>query len=311
MSNPTTILFNIQGGAGKNILATAVVESVKAAYPNADIIVCTAWGAIWHNNPHILKTLDTTKESDLYAKYIHKHSTLLMFMDPYNDTKFLYRKEHCIETWCRLCAVSCTTLTPRLYFTEDETQAVRKKFFDDFPETERAKPLFFIQSSGGAANQPYPISWARDLPQHTAQGVVDAMNARGYRTFHLRRSDQLPLKDTFWLNLTLREALCALQFSDKRLFVDSVAAHGAAALGLPSTVTWVVNSPKVFGYDIHTNCEVLDTDTTATEFRHSPEAYLDAYNILGVWSEHPFADDKQFDTNTLVEYILANEKRSE
>ena len=43
--------------------------------------------------------------------------------------------------------------------------------------------------------------------------------------------------------------------SDKRVLIDSSLQHAAAALNKKSIVLWVGTSPKVFGYDIHTNIE--------------------------------------------------------
>ena len=42
-------------------------------------------------------------------------------------------------------------------------------------------------------------------------------------------------------------------FSKKRLLIDSYLQHAAASLNLPSVVLWACNSPRVFGYKIHTN----------------------------------------------------------
>jgi hypothetical protein len=43
--------------------------------------------------------------------------------------------------------------------------------------------------------------------------------------------------------------------SEKRVLIDSSLQHAAAALNKKSTVLWVGTSPKVFGYNLHTNIE--------------------------------------------------------
>lgn len=299
-----TIIFNISGGAGKNIAATAVIESIKAKYPKSDIIITTPWIDAWINNPNVSKIIDISKDTGFFENYIYKKDVTLFFFDPYNDEDFLYRREHVIETWCELCGVPCITKQPKLYFTSEENISVLKKISDTAQtDIEKKKPLFFIQPSGGATNQPYPISWARDLPLKTAEEVVDKMNNLGYRTIHIRRKDQIALPNTTWIEFTIREAMCAIQFSAKRLFVDSLAAHVAGALALPTVVVWVTNSPKVFGYEIHTHIEAFEKNPEKIEFRHSPDAYLDTYNIAGIWSEHPFSDDMIFDSNDIVKKL--------
>lgn len=290
------IILSIAGGLGKNIAATAVVSSIKKMYPDRAIIVATPWEIAWEQNPQVDKIINLEKTPFFYRDYVKNTDSIVFRLDPYHTDDFLHKRKHLIEIWCDLCGVPYDGSMPLLYFTEAENEKVKKVMYPN-PKDER--PLFFIQPSGGASNQPYPISWARDLPFATAQEVVDEMNKKGYRTIHIRRENQLPLRDVEWIPFTLREALCAIKFSHKRLFVDSVCAHAAAALEMPSVVTWVTNSPKVFGYPLHTNIEVHEP----AEFRHSPDAYLEPYNIVGVWSEHPYATDKIFNAKEILEKL--------
>ena len=295
------IIFNIAGGLGKNIMATVVVESLKKAHPNRDIIVTTPWGIAWEGNPNVVKIVDLEKNPFFYRDCIKGTDSMICRLDPYNADDFFHMRKHLVDMWADLCGVKNekegSECRPELFFTGAEKEAAMKKLYQD-PSDKR--PLFFIQPSGGASNQPYPISWARDLPLKIAQEVVDEMNKKGYRTIHFRRDNQIALKDAEWIPFTLREALCAIQFSDKRLFVDSVAAHAAAALGLPSVVTWVTNTPKIFGYKMHENLETEEKK----DMRHLPDAYLEPYNISGVWSEHPYHTDAIFDTSEILKKLL-------
>jgi hypothetical protein len=77
--------------------------------------------------------------------------------------------------------------------------------------------------------------------------------------------------------------------SDKRLLMDSFAEHAAAALNKPSTVLWIANSPKVFGYDLHTNI-IANPETTVPELRN---AYLGKYNIGGDPVEFPYNNESE------------------
>lgn len=290
------IIFNIMGGIGKNILATAVVSSIKKKYPNRSIIVTTPWTIAWENNPDIEKAIDLEKTPHFYRDFVRGTDSTIFRLDPYNCDDFFHRRKHLIDIWCELCGVEYDGSSPKLFFTEEEKEVVKSRLF---PDTEDKRPLFFIQPSGGATNQPYPISWARDLPFPVAQEVVNEMNKKGYRTIHLRRDTQLPLENTEWIPLTLRQAMCAIQFSDKRLLVDSFGAHAAAAFGLPAVVTWVSNTPKVFGYGLHANIEVR----TPEEFRHHVDAYIEKYNIGGLWHEHPYKDDRIFSVEEILEAL--------
>ena len=49
------VIFHIDGGCGKNIVATSVVKSIKAAYPEHKLIVVTAWPEVFVHNPSIYR----------------------------------------------------------------------------------------------------------------------------------------------------------------------------------------------------------------------------------------------------------------
>ena len=71
--------------------------------------------------------------------------------------------------------------------------------------------------------------------------------------------------------------------------MDSFGQHTAAALGKESTVLWIVNSPKVFGYENQKNilCEA---------FTKKPElklAYLNKFNIMGEPVEFPYQNENE------------------
>ncbi len=48
-------VFHIEGGMGKNIMATAVIRAFKKANPEYKIIVATAWDAPFFYNPDVFR----------------------------------------------------------------------------------------------------------------------------------------------------------------------------------------------------------------------------------------------------------------
>ncbi len=88
--------------------------------------------------------------------------------------------------------------------------------------------------------------------------------------------------------------------SEKRLLMDSFGQHAAAALNKPSTVLWIVNSPNVFGYDIHTNV-IANPETTSPELRN---AYLSKYNIGGDPIEFPYNNESEiFNVKNVIDSL--------
>lgn len=289
--NPKRIIFSISGGVGKNIMATAVVNSIKEQYPKADIIVATPHTVVWQNNPDILEAINFVDNDDFYEKFIKDQDVLYFANDPYLHQDFIYKREHLVETWCKQFGIKYNGSKPKLYFTEEEKQAVKEKLPKD-------KKLFFIQVSGGASNQQYPISWTRDLPFDLAQKVADSMIEKGYEVVQIRRKDQYALNNAPWIDLNMREAMCALNYADKLLLIDSVIQHAAAALNKKSVVVWIGHRPENFGYKMHTNI----ISSAPIKFRHNIDSFLDHYDLTGRLNECPY------DTNELFRFEDIKEK---
>ena len=49
------IVFHIEGGIGKNIMATAVVKAIKKQHPDREIIIVSPHSGLWLNNPDIYR----------------------------------------------------------------------------------------------------------------------------------------------------------------------------------------------------------------------------------------------------------------
>ena len=92
-----------------------------------------------------------------------------------------------------------------------------------------------------------------------------------------------------------------IKYSEKRVFIDSVCQHIAAALDKPSTVVWVRNSPKVLGYKIHDNIVTNVEDEIDVLF----DSFLEPYDIQGNVYQCPFKEGTVlFNTQDLIESIL-------
>jgi len=63
-------IFHVEGGIGKNILATAVVSSLKASDPERNIIVVTAWPQVWFNNPDVFQIYPFGQQANFYKNFI-------------------------------------------------------------------------------------------------------------------------------------------------------------------------------------------------------------------------------------------------
>jgi hypothetical protein len=289
------IIFQINGGIGKCVIATAVTEVIKKNHPDCNLIVVSGYPDVFMNNPFVDRSFAFGEHKYFYSDYVDGKDFKVFAHDPYLDTEHLKQEEHVIETWCKLFGLKYEGEKPKVYLTEREFQFYSKKYTTD-------KPIMVIQTNGGV-EQNLKYSWARDIPHQIAQQVVDRFKF-AYTIFHIRREDQPVLTDTVTITDSFRAIATVIAMSSRRLFMDSFAQHTATALGLNSTVLWVANSPVVFGYENNDNI-IHNPFTKKPELKNS---YLNKFNILGEPLEFPFFSEKEiFNVEDIIK-SLSEEK---
>jgi hypothetical protein len=281
------IVFQIDGGAGKNIVATAVVRSINNKWPDKKIVILTAHPEIWFCNPRVYRVLQTGNAPYFYDDYIKGKDTLIFSQEPYRQSDCIYRKKHLSQVWCEMYNIDWSGETPELYFTNLEKEFIATLIKKD-------RPILVMQPFGGAQNKPY--SWARDIPPSLAQTIVDQFRNE-YKILQVKREDQILLNGVEPITGSQRMLAMTLLFSDKRILIDSIMQHAAAALGLPSYVFWIGNSPVTFGYQIHKN---IVTDFEMGTLRHS---LYDPFDISGDPIQLMTPPDQLFDTKTIIDYL--------
>ena len=274
------IIFQIDGGIGKSIAATAVCKAIKAQYPKSKLIVVSGYPNVFLCNPHVDKALAFNNLNYFYEENIEDQDIKMMVHNPYHETDFITLNGHLIKVWCEMFGIKYNGELPELFINNREVTF----YVNHFGQFQ--KPILLIQTNGGAEQQQNKYSWVRDLPLGVAQQIVNYY-ANDYHVLHIRRKDQLPLQNTTPVEADFRALAVLIQMSSKRLFIDSFAQHAAAALGKPSVVCWVGNLPSQFGYDMHTNI-VAHPPTLKPELRNS---VYSRYNISGQPTEFPYNNE--------------------
>ena len=132
------IIFQIEGGLGKSIMATAVVSVIRKRYKNAKIIVVTPYPDVFLNNPNIDKCYSTNNINGFYLKYIKDQKCKIFAEDPYRHNDFLLNKPvSLLKTWCELFNLKYSGEKPSIYLTKPE-----KDYFTPFYNTD--KPIFVM-----------------------------------------------------------------------------------------------------------------------------------------------------------------------
>lgn len=286
------IIFNIEGGLGKSIMATAVCEAIKKKYPKDNLIVLTSYPEVFICNPNVDKCFNHNNLNYFYKDYIDGKKVKMMLHNPYNETNYIKQSEHLIETWCSMFDIPFNNEEPKIYLTEREIKFYSNSFNSD-------KPIFVLQTNGGGFNQEIKYSWARDLPYDLAQNIVNEFSGH-YNVFHIRRENQFQLQNTIPVTADFRALAVLIKISEKRLLIDSFAQHTAKALGLNSVVTWVANKPSQFGYENNINI-VAKPETIVPELKGS---VFNKYQIDGNLIEFPYNSESEiFDLEEIINAI--------
>lgn len=286
------IVFQINGGIGKCILATSLCRTIKQEHPDSQLIVVSGYPEVFLNNPHVDKAFAFGQQAYFYEDFIENQEVMVMAHDPYLDTAYIKQNEHLSKTWARMFGLPTPDKHPELFLTERELQFFSTKFNSD-------KPILLMQTNGGAQGQELKYSWARDIPSSVVLAVIEEFKST-HNIVHMRREDQIGYADTIPVTDNFR-ALCVLiALSEKRLMMDSFGQHAAAALNKSSTVLWIANSPTVFGYDSNINI-VSEPFTKKPELRH---AYLNKFDISGNLLEFPYNNESEiFNVDRVIESL--------
>lgn len=287
-------IFQINGGIGKVVAATAVVRAIKKTHPEREIVVLSGYPDVFLGNPHVYRAYGFGQASYFFSEFIDGKDSIVFAHDPYLDHAFIEGKKHLVQVWCDMFNLKFDGEKPEIFLTDREVQFNRQKFMSE-------KPILVMQTNGGAQNQAMKYSWARDIPVSVASQVVKEF-AKDYLIAHIRREDQFGFEGTVPVTDNFRSIVTLISLSQKRLFMDSFAQHTAAALGLSSVVLWIANTPTQFGYDMHNNI-LANPFTTTSELKNS---YLQKFDISGDPVQFPYrSEDEIFDAEKVIEAIKA------
>lgn len=289
-----TIIFHVEGGIGKNLMATAVASAIKKAHPERKLIVCAAWAAVWVNNPDVDRFYVLGATPYFFEDFIKGKDTWIFKAEPYHHQDFLNGKRYLADIWCEQLGVPYNGEMPKLVLSKNEKKNIERKL-GGF-----GKPIFALQTNGGGP-QDFPVSWVRDVPLSNIKDIVSDMS-REYKIIHIRRQDQPEIKGVDFISTpNVRDLFALIEYSHNRLLIDSFGQHAAVALDRPSTVLWPIDNVKTLGYPEFHNNIISNADTRKV---HLIDSYLGAHPINGEFlHECPFDNDDIFDQQAIRESL--------
>ncbi|MDR3680439.1 MAG: hypothetical protein P4L41_10775 [Flavipsychrobacter sp.] len=127
------IIFQIDGGIGKNIAATAVCKAIKAQYPDDKLIVIAGYPEVFLCNPYVDKALNYNNLSYFYTDHIEGKQVKMMLHNPYLETDFVAGNGHLIKIWCEMFGITYNGEQPEIFLNNREREFFGKSFGSDKP----------------------------------------------------------------------------------------------------------------------------------------------------------------------------------
>lgn len=266
------VIFHLEGGIGKNIVATSVIRAIKNTYTDRKIIVVCPYPEVFVHNPNIYRLFKIGNCPYFYEDYIKDKDTVVVKHEPYSSDEVINRKTNLSLAWCNSNNLMYSGYLPEIFFNKIEQENSQILF----NKINNNKPVIALQTNGGAGTSPdnhLGFNWYRDVPLDYVQGVVDKFKDK-FTFLQIRNTDQPLLKNVVSPELSLREVLLLLSKCLGALCIDSFAQHAMAAFNKKSVVLWVGNSPTVYGYDGNINI--------SSNYKHeidNLESYLEPYPL--------------------------------
>jgi hypothetical protein len=287
------LIWHIEGGLGKNVAATSLINTLNDTYVDRKIIIVASWPEVFLNHPGVYRVYRVGNTNYFYDDYIKGKDVLVFKHEPYGETDHILNKKHLIENWCKLMGIEYSNQLPVINFN-----FVQKR---NFRKWNREKPILIIQTNGGPLDSDVEYSWTRDMPYMLALNIADK-----YReTHHIiqickKNSLRIPNVEVIDQQMASNELFSLIFNSDKRFLIDSCLQHVSASFGLESTVFWIGTSPKTFGYQIHNN---IVANKPKTEHK-LPNSYLYDYSFEGLPYECPYMElEEMFDIPSIMKTI--------
>ena len=290
------VIFHIEGGVGKHIAATAVIEGIVQKYPDRKLIVVCAWPEVLEYDPNIERVYQLGNTQYFYQDYIKDKDIVLLMHNPYHVTGHIKEEQHVIKSWYEALGLEYKDQQPKLYSGYRTREIVMQKY-------SRQKPIMLIHSNGGGIEQeatPYNIkSWARDMPLSLVQKLVDKYKDEYHIMQVCKHKNNLVQGAEFVQTESLLELFTILRLTTKRVLIDSSLQHAAAAYNLPSVVLWNTTSPTVYSYSMH-NDIIAKKDKLKVSNRNT---YLEEYMINGHPLQCPYDSEDIFDFEEIINAI--------
>lgn len=302
MAEKKYCIFQVQGGLGKHIAATALAQVIKRTYPDRELICVVAWPELWASLPFVYRAFPLGGTQYFYEEYVDGKDSLIFANEPYFTTTHVNKTHSLVESWCKMYGLEYQGEQPMVKINPEQKKAIRNFYEPKF----EGKPFLMLHTNGGLFTNERPFCWSRDMPIEIATKVAQHFK-KSHFIMQITRPSSPEIPDVFVRKeqLSNTELVGLVELTDKRLLIDSSLQHAAAAFGLPSTVLWNATSSVIFGHKLHDNIQAKEKPQKSL-----PGSYLFDYQFDANENEYPYEDEDMSDLYNLDQIIASLEAQS-
>lgn len=285
------IIFQINGGLGKSVIATAVCKSIKAKYPKSKLIVVSGHPDVFTNNPNVDRCLRFNELKYFYKEYIDNQKFLFLGQEPYQTNEYIHNSAHLTKIWCNLYDVPFIQEHGEIFLTKREIDFYSRKYKFD-------KPILVLHTSGNSGDMMY--NWGRDISPSLANEIIKRFS-KTHDIIHVKEEKQISYDGVIPFTDNIRAVAAMISMSSKRIFIDSSCQHISAALGLKSNVFWIATSPNMFGYESNNNI-IANLETKSVSLQNS---FLKRHELVPDIINFPYNDESEiFNKDEILNSII-------
>lgn len=265
------VVFIVEGGIGKNVLATVPLKGIKQKYPDKKIVVVASWPDVFRYHPDVYRFYQIGNSPFVYDDYIKDGKGIICKAEPYCHTDYVNPPEkvrHITDIWCEMLGVPYpdSKTQPYMFFDRNELA-----WGEQFVKS-KGKPVMLIQWQGGVNNPNGPVVGQniRTLPPETVSQLAQKYGNK-YHIISVQNKEQPRVNGIDVTDMNVRSSWMLIPYASIVISIDSMVQHVAAAFNKTAIVCWGGTNPELLGYPVHVN---LRKRACVTPECHRPNTYL-------------------------------------
>ncbi len=261
-------LINVEGGLGKNIMLTAILEELKEKGGYDEIYVISPYHDVFKCCPAVTDAFQPGLGT-LYQELVLDPDCNVLWREPYSNQCFIKKECHLFDAWAAEFGITLTdkadSYTPRLDNIEKEYPQLRKVADEHMAKWNHN--FCIVQFSGGQSpltpqkdpqGNPVPYMNAQEAIKRNypkGQAVIDLLKNKwpGATIVHFGLPNEPSYEGAVKIEVPYLTYRLLAKEAKEIVCIDSSLQHLATGVNNNITVVWGETRPEHFGYACNRN----------------------------------------------------------